>query len=550
MRRILTTYGIISLLLSVALIVGAVSMLTSLTAYRDPYPVGQDFSATRRGPTLAEHVVVVVIDGLRVDAARGLSSFQPATGARSVRTGVVSVSQPSYSKPTWSVICTGAGQAITGVAMNTYAKPFISNIFSEAKASGRSTALVGSDWWEPLIGPWADQKHIYVYEEDEALTVRSTLDFAPRTALTLAYFATPDEVAHDYGSDSPQYAAAVAKVDAAVQELIGKLDLSTTTVIVTADHGHIAAGGHGGPEADVVQAPIAVWGDRVTGGPELAVKQTDIAPTVAALLGTTYPDFVQGRPLLEAFDVDPLERELITANWATQVEMGTVALLPALGVTAVPVTASEPAARANEFLAQYDLALTRRAAADGWNAGRWIAAVAILVLGLALAIWLHRLSSGIAVAGSAVGLATALVAVAAGKLRPSFSTLDSPTALIMALAAYAGLGLLAVLAAQYLAWRLKRTVSFSQWAVALIQVQLVWFAVAIALHALRGPFLISAYMPDFTYWLLKVYVSAYAAIGNVVMLLGLVPIYFLSRWTLRHAWDAATRIAPPTIGLD
>lgn len=547
-RRILTGYGVISLLLSVAMILGAVNMFTSVADYQNPYPVSQDFSVNRRGPALAEHVVLVIVDGLRLEAADSMRSFNfdPA----SARTSVALVGQPSYSKPTWSVICTGADQAVTGVLMNDTTQPFISNIFSEAKASGRSTALVGSDWWEPLVGQWADQKHIYVFEEPEAVTVANTVDFAKTAALTISYFATPDEVAHQYGATSKEYADSVVAVDAAIQDILAQLDLTTTTVIVTADHGHIDAGGHGGPETAVVGVPIAFFGARVAPGPALAIRQTDIAPTVAALLGTSFPDFVQGQPLLDAFTIDPLDCELILANWAAQVEKGTVALLPTLGATATTVTTSDPDQRAAAFRQQFDQAIAQRAAADMWSPLRALAAAAIIGAGLGLAIALRRKSSATAMLGSLAGLAAVLVAAAAGPLRPSFSVLAGATGLVITLSIYAGCGMIVVLAAMLVARQARRTVAFSQWAAALIQVQIVWFALAFALHVLRGPFLVSAYMPDFTYWLLKVYVSAYAALGNVVLLIGLVPLYFLSRWAVRTAPDCMTRIAPPPAGMN
>ncbi|MGE5560850.1 MAG: alkaline phosphatase family protein [Chloroflexota bacterium] len=544
MRRALITYGLISLVVSAVLVAGAVSMFQSLVSYRNPFPVRQDFAASGHGPALTQHVVLVVVDGLRVDTARTMQAFRPNQIPVPYRGGQLSVSLPTYSLPTWAVIGTGTTQAVTGVAMNLYRQPAISNIFAKAKAAGLSTAMVAGTGWDDLYGKWIDRKYVFPGELAEAEIARRAADMAATASLTLAYFPRADEVAHALGADSRQYAEAAAAIDKALLQLLDSVDLTTTTVIITADHGHVAAGGHGGPEPDVTTAPLVMYGQVIQPGPGIAGKQTDIAPTVAALLGIGYPDFVQGEPLVDAIASSSLERDAIVAAWAAQVEKGTVALLPALGAVVRPISGSTPRERAEACLARYDAAVAALAARDMWTPGRWAAFAATVAVAALIAVSLRRYTTRASVLGALTGVAVTAVAALVGPLRLTFSSLTGPAQVILALAGYAAAGLLATLSMMVVARNRGQSVPFRTWAFALVQVQIVVFGFAAGLHVLRGPALISGYMPDFAYWLLKVFLSGYAAVGNIVMLAGLLPVWLISRWAARHTVDSPTLIVP------
>lgn len=542
MRRALSVYGLISLVLSATLIFGAVAMFRSLADYHNPYPVRQDFAANSHGPALVQHVVLAVIDGLRVDTAQTMRAFRPAPGAI-YRGGELTVSLPSYSLPTWTVIGTGTTQAVTGVVMNGYRQPVISNVFAKAKAAGLTTALVGSGSWDTLYGPWLDDKFIFSGELAEAEIARRAADLAHTAALTLAYFPRPDDMAHAFGAASQQYAGAARATDEALLQLLASVDLSTTTVIITADHGHVRAGGHGGPEPDVVRTPLIIYGAAVKPGAPILGRQMDIAPTVAALLGTGYPDFVQGEPLLDALDCTPLDRALILTAWADQVEKGTAALLPALNATLRPVSATDPQERGRAYIRQYDDAAAAVRAADMGADWRRLAFAALCAAALLLAARLRRYTTLTCFMSSVAGLTAAALVAALGKLRPTFTVLDGPQQVVLTLSGYAAAGLLVTLVLMLIEKGRGRPVLFRQWAFGMVQVQVIVFGAALAMLTL-GPCLVSGYMPDFGYWLLKLYLVAYAALSNLVLLIGLLPVWLIARWAARSAIDSPTRIAP------
>lgn len=54
-----------------------------------------------------------------------------------------------------------------------------------------------------------------------------------------------DHAGHDHGSASPEYEAGFLRLDRELGGLLDRLDL-TRDLVLTADHGHSATGGHGG----------------------------------------------------------------------------------------------------------------------------------------------------------------------------------------------------------------------------------------------------------------------------------------------------------------
>jgi len=78
--------------------------------------------------------------------------------------------------------------------------------------------------------------------------------------------------------------------------------------VVTADHGHVGIGGHGGPEEEVLHVPLVLAGAGVRAGVRGTARQVDVAPTLSTLLGLAIPSSNQGRPLLDALALDPVRR--------------------------------------------------------------------------------------------------------------------------------------------------------------------------------------------------------------------------------------------------
>ncbi len=72
-----------------------------------------------------------------------------------------------------------------------------------------------------------------------------------------------DETGHEFGAASPQYHAAVDRVDRELDTFFDTLDLQRDLVIVTADHGHTLRGGHGGRQDRVAHVLTCFAGPGV-----------------------------------------------------------------------------------------------------------------------------------------------------------------------------------------------------------------------------------------------------------------------------------------------
>lgn len=262
---------------------------------------------------LALRAVLIIVDGLRLDVSQKLPVLNELRkeGANLV----VKVGQPSLSYPGWTVIASGAWQEISGVTTNWYKGPVqADNLFKIAKDSGLPSVVVGPPGWKKLFGPYVTEA-ITVEEppeeappEEWARVDEETYRFASEaldkysSGFILIHFVGTDAMAHNYGGTSREYLDEALRVDGFIGKLVQKLDPDKDVLLVTADHGHIDRGGHGGWEEVVLKVPLVIKGKAVRKGLYTEQTQADIAPTVAAFLGMPYPVHSQGRPLLELME--------------------------------------------------------------------------------------------------------------------------------------------------------------------------------------------------------------------------------------------------------
>lgn len=286
--------------------------------YSSPYAAPLPYGPS--GPALTERVVLVVVDGLRVDTSRTMATLNRlrTQGADLIAT----TGEPSLSLPGWTVIGSGAYQEVSAVTTNWYEGAVqVDSIFAQAKRKGLTTAMVGGPGWKQLFGQWLDfqepirEPEAYgdlpgVQQTDERITARAlALLQEKRPNLLLIHWHGPDYAGHSWGGASQQYQDDVQHIEGQLAQLVNALDLGTTTLMVTADHGQIDAGGHGGWEPVVKQVPLVLAGKGIKGGGAISpVGQADIAPTVAVLLGLAIPAHSQGRPLLEVLDASETVR--------------------------------------------------------------------------------------------------------------------------------------------------------------------------------------------------------------------------------------------------
>lgn len=313
--------------------------------------------ATPPAPRLADRVVIVIVDGLRRDVASTLP-FLTALGKRGIDTSAAS-QYPTWSRPNYVTILTGAPPTASGVRTNRYRGTVeLDSLMDRVRADGR-TAGFASDY-DPMprlflrqpvtspvpqlvrnpLPPDLDVTALDEADEDSldawsaAIRVDLTSAFgdpryAPwpggfRTAarsvlaagdpLAVLLIGVVDAAGHAEGGDSPQYRAAAREADAALADVVATVDLARDALIVVADHGHSDHGGHGGLEPEVVTVPLVMVGAGIVPGARVeGARLTDVAPTAAALLGVPAPGHGLGRTLVEALALSPAQRDAVAA---------------------------------------------------------------------------------------------------------------------------------------------------------------------------------------------------------------------------------------------
>ena len=299
----------------------ASSAWDSVVHYRTPYRFHARLAA---GPRLVPRVILVVIDGLRLDASRQLSFLNELR--RRGADGRAQVGVPSLSNPGRTVLATGAWAGVHGITSNfAWQMVEADSVFSRAHAAGLRTAVAGSKFWslgfaphldelwqlpgEPKLAPLAELRQWQRRRCAEQLEfVRSTqFNF-----LAIDWTAL-DTASHDFGPFSPAARETQSVIDDCLRDLVASQNLRRTVVIVTSDHGHVDRGGHGGSEHEVLEVPLVLAGGPVRRGAQFRAQQVDVASTICALLGLPFPSTSEGSVLLDALALDPgLRRALLS----------------------------------------------------------------------------------------------------------------------------------------------------------------------------------------------------------------------------------------------
>ena len=290
-------------------------------------------------PRLARRVVLIIVDGLRWDASRRMASLDRLRGVGV--DGFARSHYPSWSRPNYVSILTGVPPQASGVRTNRHYTPVsLDTLMDRAGAAGVRSASASDNSPLPALFLRAmdparaaeldgldidamDDPESDAWRDSVAMEVRSPFDdsrYAPWAGgvveaaraeladgaeLQVVLIGVVDDAGHAHGADSEEYAAAVAAADRMVARILGAIDLSTTAVLVVADHGHTDAGGHGGVEPEVMTVPLVAAGAgiRVGATPQDA-RLVDLAPTVAALLAMPAPGHGLGRTLTELLTLD------------------------------------------------------------------------------------------------------------------------------------------------------------------------------------------------------------------------------------------------------
>ena len=281
-----------------------------------PAPTAAPAAAAPDGPSgsAPPRVALVVVDGLRDDAAAGLrlAEAHARDGAPPPLARCTLLADwPSYSIPGYAAIGTGAPPALSGVHNNWFSGPVeLDSLFARAIASGRtvgSAADLSGEWKRLFPAEMRDQASGATAFARAASTLFD--DRTPPRDFTLLHTVVVDDAGHDAGAASADYARAVAATGLWLRGAIARMDPGRDTLVVASDHGHIDRGGHGGTEPAALRVPLFLIGRgaRRDIPPDACEgrRLTDLAPTLAVLLGTEAPRQCVGTPLRPLLSLAP-----------------------------------------------------------------------------------------------------------------------------------------------------------------------------------------------------------------------------------------------------
>ena len=215
---------------------------------------------------------------------------------------------PSMSRPMYETSFTGLPSEIHGITGNQIYRPSrFPNVFSLCRQQGLVTAAAAYQWISELYSrpgrfdPMRDRYQlrgegsichgIFYYEDQypdshllgdgEFLRERYQPDFLLLHTMNIDYWG------HQKGSDSPEYAQAVATVMEQVAQLLPVWLAEGWQVVVTADHGMNHLGLHGGPTPEQRTVPLYIFSPEVVPGRfgDKEISQLNTRPPLCRLLG-------------------------------------------------------------------------------------------------------------------------------------------------------------------------------------------------------------------------------------------------------------------------
>ena len=279
--------------------------------------------ATARNAPLAQHVVLIGVDGLGAqyipwEKMPNLSKLR-AEGHYAVGRN----SFPTSSGINWATAMFGTVVEIHGYRNWNSRKPDVPAfevtdkgippcIFHEIKRQDPSAYTVSLYNWDGIGFVHATNEVDYVkyfadgsleQRDDDAATECLEQLKAHRPKLTYLYQHLPDCYGHRCGWGSPEFTNACVNVDKNIGRVVQCLEATglrkDTVVMVVADHGGLGKK-HGMACLECFEIPFVVSGPTVRSGFRLRepVLLADAAPTIVDLLGYAVPETWRGRPAL------------------------------------------------------------------------------------------------------------------------------------------------------------------------------------------------------------------------------------------------------------
>ena len=323
--------GIIGLVVIVGGVgIWAFQMINSIYSFRSPIENTPPAAGEPLGSPITHRLVFVLIDGERLDTSLDAAVMPTLAHLRDIGAYAAMHSQaPSFSEGSYTVLLTGARPYLDdGPAFNadypdvwTFTQD---NLFSDAHRMGLKTAISGYYWFEKLVPQDAVTDHFYTpgedrYADDDVAAAAMPWLQAGDDQFILIHLDQVDYAGHhEGGAISQAWADASTRVDDIISKIVSTLDLSKDTIFICSDHGHVNAGGHGGADPLALLEPFVIAGAGIKPGNYGDVEMVNVAPTLAAILGTNIPASAQGKVLTEMLNLPAATLDHVVADTRLQ----------------------------------------------------------------------------------------------------------------------------------------------------------------------------------------------------------------------------------------
>ncbi|MFH0901674.1 MAG: alkaline phosphatase family protein [Pseudomonadota bacterium] len=310
-----------TMLVALVLLIAAVSLaiksaqaaLDFLPSLNTARPALASASPPLGNPTrrLARRVVLVIVDGLRLDASYGRPFLD---GMRTAGIDARAFAHfPTLSYPNYVALFTGVDPRRSGTRTNNYAPPVLfDSLFARVRAAGMRAIYLsdGTAGLPKMFAGHLDEGVVAPWPQGMERSARTVLERDDELVVFL--LDGVDRAGHRWGAVSREYRHAVAQVDDLLSRLLGDFDLNVNALVVVADHGHVDSGGHGGTEPEVVAVPLIMAGAGIRAGATvLDACLVDVAPTVGTLLGLPAPRHSLGQTLVHALALGTAEQSAL-----------------------------------------------------------------------------------------------------------------------------------------------------------------------------------------------------------------------------------------------
>ncbi len=284
---------------------------------------GMHAKAQKKTKDIAEHVIVIGIDGL---SSQGLLQADAPVLHKMIAQGAFKEKArtvlPSSSSSNWSAQILGAGPEITGVTSNDW-KPNEKHMTPVAVNSvGRSPSIYDiirqqrPQAEQGVVFHWDDygrllQKEMVNHYEQAGTESAAAEKFAEyivakKPMFALLHLDHVDHAGHEKGHMTQDYLKSIAKADSLVGTVLAAIEKAgikeSTMVMIVADHGGINKG-HGGTTDNEIDIPVVYYGKGVKKGYKIQqpVYQYDVAATIAFIFNLEVPYSWTSRPVKAAF---------------------------------------------------------------------------------------------------------------------------------------------------------------------------------------------------------------------------------------------------------